>query len=279
MGIPGDDDPRVFEVLSFLRQVNSGQRLELGKRVAVVGGGSSAMDAARTALRLGAEQVSVLYRRARREMPAADEEVAEALDEGVHMEFLTAPVEINRPHSALNVKCIRMQLGPVDDTGRPKPVPIEGSEFVMSVDSVIMAIGQTPETLPKLGCDVDRRGRVKADHRTLQTSHPAVFAAGDVVTGPASIIEAIAAGRRAAVSIDRFLGGRGDIDELIAPVEQTDMLGPLEEQEQAHRAEVPKRPVAQRVADFDQVELGLTEVAALAEAERCLRCDLEEYED
>jgi len=279
MGIAGDDDPRVLDVISFLRQVSSGRRPDLGKRVAVVGGGSSAMDAARTALRLGVGQVSVLYRRARREMPAADEEVAEALDEGVEIKFLTSPVHIDHHDGALNVKCIRMQLGPVDDTGRPKPVPIEHSEFVMTVDSVIMAIGQTPEILPKLDCDVDRRGRVKADPRTLQTSHPAVFAAGDVVTGPASIIEAIAAGRQAAVSIDRFLGGQGDIDELIAPVEQTDTLGPLEEQEQANRAEVPTRPVAQRVADFDQVELGLTEAVALAEAERCLRCDLEEYED
>ena len=278
MGIPGDDAEQVLDVISFLRRVNSGERVQIGNRVAVIGGGSSAMDAARTALRLGADDVTVVYRRTRAEMPAAPEEVEEALAEGVSINFLAAPVQITHDGGALSLKCVRMKQGSVDESGRRRPMPVEGSEFTLVADSVIMAIGQMPETLPKLGCDVGKRGRVRVDETTHQTSRAGVFAAGDVVTGPASIIDAIASGRRAAVSIDRFLGGQGNIEEVFAPVEEPATLEALEEGERP-RAEIRKRSAAERVADFDEVELGFTEEAALAEARRCLRCDLEEYED
>ena len=278
MGIPGEDAPQVYDVLTFLREAILGTPPSVGKSVAVIGGGSSAMDGARMARRLGAGDVTVIYRRTRAEMPAAPEEVEEALAEDVRMEFLAAPTEIAPNGGRLSVKCIRMALGAVDESGRPRPVPLEGSEFTLDVDAVIMAIGQSVESSTEPGYEVDRRGRVRADKRTLQTSRPGVFAAGDVVTGPATVIEAIAAGRRAAIAADQYLGGSGDIEEVLAPAEEAEIAA-LEEQEERARAEIGKRPAAERVGDFQDVELTMTEQAALAEAGRCLRCDLEALED
>ena len=278
MGIPGEDLPGVSDCLSFLQQANSDGTVGIGNRAVVVGGGSSAMDAARAARRLGARDVTVLYRRTRAEMPAAREEVDDACAEGVRMELLAAPTEIRQDAGSLALKCIRMELGPVDEGGRPSPVPVQGSEFEMEADSVIMAVGQAPEALSDIGCELDRRGRVKADALTLQTSRAGVFAAGDVVTGPASIIEAIAAGRQAAASIDKYLGGEGSIEEARAPAEEPAIAPLPEEHGERRRTEIPKRLAAERVADFAEVELTLSEEAALAEAGRCLRCDLEEWE-
>lgn len=279
MDIPGEDALQVFDCISFLRRVNSGARVQTGNRVAVVGGGSSAMGAARTALRQGAEQVSIIYRRTRAEMPAATEEIDEAICEGVTMQYLAAPVAIRQDTGGLVLECIRMELGPVDESGRPRPQPLKGSEFEVEVDSVIMAIGQRPEEYPNLGCDVNRRGRVRVDEVTLATGRAGVFAAGDVVTGPASVIEAIGAGRAAAQSIDRYLGGQGDIEEVLAPVEEGKPEEAAEEQGERPRTKVPQRPVAERLADSGEVKLGYTEEMAIAEARRCLRCDMEEIED
>lgn len=277
MGIPGEDAPQVHDVLSFLRRANMGERPGLGEQVAVIGGGSSAMDAAATALRLGAREVIVLYRRTRAEMPAALEEIEEALAEGIRIEFLTAPVEIKHNGAGLTLKCIRMELGPEDDSGRRRPVPIPGSEYERLAAAVIMAIGQTPEPMPKLGCETDRWGCVPVDARTFQTNRPGVFAAGDVVTGPSSIIEAIAGGRRAAIAMDRYLGGDGNITEVIAPPEENPSIGELDEATRP-RAATRKRAPAKRVGDFEPIELGFDEKTALAETARCLRCDLQEEE-
>jgi NADH-quinone oxidoreductase subunit F len=279
MGIPGEDAPQVFDCVNFLRKVNGGEPVQVGARVAVVGGGSSAMDAARTARRLGAQEVTVLYRRTRSEMPAAEEEVEEACEEGVRLEFLTLPVEVSQRNGELSLKCTRMRLGPVDDSGRPRPLPVEGSEFELAADTMVMAVGQIPAVVPEAGCEVDRRGRVIADRMSLETDRPGLFAAGDAVSGPASVIEAIAAGRSAAVSVDRYLGGEGEIDQELAPPEDPGAYEPLEEQEERLRSPIPKRPATERVSDFRQVELTFPEEDALAEAERCLRCDLEEMED
>jgi NADPH-dependent glutamate synthase beta subunit-like oxidoreductase len=243
--------------------------------VVVVGGGSSAMDAARTARRLDAEEVLVLYRRSRPDMPAAPQEVEEAAAEGVEFEFMVAPVSIH-PNGRLRLECVRMEPGPVDASGRRRPVPIEGSEFELETDAAIMAIGQTPEPLEGIEALYSDRGRLMADPDTLHTEMPGMFAAGDAVTGPASVIEAIAAGRRAAQSIDRYLGGEGDIDEMLAPPEETEGMEPLEEQEERPPVRAPLRPASERVGDFAAVELGYTEEQALEEALRCLRCDLEE---
>ena len=273
MDIPGDDLPGVYDVLTFLRSVNLGERPDLGERVAIIGGGSSAMDGAATALRLGAREVTVLYRRTRAEMPAAPEEVKDTLAEGVQIEFLTAPVEIRAHGKELIIRCIRMELGPEDSSGRRRPVPIPGSEYEQPVHTVIMAIGQTPEPMPELGCDTDRWGSIPVHELTLQANRPEVFAAGDVVTGPSSIIEAIAAGRRAAISMDRYLGGDGDIQETIAPPEEDLHMGEIDE-ETRPRAATRKLSPAERAASFDQIDRGFDERTALAEAGRCLRCDL-----
>jgi len=279
MGIPGEDDPRVLDCLTFLRRVNAGEDPRAGDRVAVVGGGSSAMDAARTALRLGAGEVTVVYRRTRHDMPAGAEECEEAAAEGVRFEFLAAPVAVRPGASGLDLDCIRMEPGPVDASGRRRPVPVAGSEFTLQADSVIMAIGQQPEPLGGLEGETDGRGRLRADDDTLCTGREGVFGAGDMVTGPESIIEAIAAGRRVAASVDVYLGGTGDIDELLAPPEEVEDLVPLEEQETLPRVPLRARPAGERAADFDDVELCYTEEEAQREAMRCLRCDLEEWEE
>ncbi len=279
MGIDGEDAPGVFDCLTFLKRANAGEAVDLGNRVVVIGGGSSATDVARTARRLGAENVVIIYRRTRNEMPAGDEEVEESLEEGVKIEFLTAPVRIREQDGHLSIECVSMKQGAVDESGRRRPVPIDGSEFNVEADSVIMAVGQSPEDMSDLACEVDRRGRIKVGEDSLQTSRLGVFAAGDVVTGPSSVIKAIAAGRRAAQSIDQYLGGAGDIDETFAPVEGPVVGEMLEDTTARPRIEIPKRPAMERLADGGQVELTYPEAAAVAEALRCLRCDLEEIEE
>jgi len=277
MGIPGEESARVLDCISFLREVNSGVAVELGGRVAVIGGGNAAMDAARAAVRRGVKEVRVIYRRTRAQMPASEEEVEAALDEGIEFEFLAAPVKAREESGELILDCIRMELGEVDASGRRRPVPLEGSEFEARADTAIVAIGQSPEHPAKPGCELDRRGRIAVDEDG-RTSRPGVFACGDAVTGPASVIEAIAAGRTVAAAVDRHLGGDGEIGEVLAPVEEAAAGGMLEEEEARPRVPVPERPVAERLADSGEVEIGYSEEQALEEAGRCLRCDLEELE-
>ena len=276
MGIDGEDDSRVFDCLDFLRQVAEGAAPEIGAQVAVIGGGSSAMDAARVALRNGAQKVTVVYRRTRSEMPAAVEEVEEAIEEGIEMKFLASPTEITRNNGRLTMKCVNMELAAVDWSGRRRPMPIEDSTFELPVDSVIMAVGQRPAEMADPGCDVDKRGRVKVNEDEMQTTQPGIFAAGDAVTGPASVIEAIAAGREAAAAIDRYLGGSGNIDEVLAREEDKSKVQMIEEQDERPRVPIPKRPSAERLADKGEVELSYNAEAAVAEAARCLKCDIEE---
>lgn len=237
------------------------------------------MDASRVAFRQGADEVMLLYRRTREQMPAADEEIEDAFEEGVKPEFLVLPVEIEGNGGRLSVKCRRMQLGRIDSSGRPSPVPIEGSDFTIEVDTVITAIGQTAHFGEEMGCELDKRGRIIADSDTLITSREGVFAGGDVVTGPASVIEAIAAGRRAAEQIDIYLGGSGDIAETFAPAEEALPEGLKAEEEERRRVAVPKIDVDSRLRSTDEVELGYTPQLAIDEADRCLRCDLEEVEE
>jgi NADH-quinone oxidoreductase subunit F len=277
IGVEGEDLPRVIECVSFLRDVNLGKEAKLGDKVAVIGGGNAAIDVSRTALRLGAKEVTILYRRTRAEMPASPEEVEEALYEGINVQFLAAPSKIKRENGALKVECIRMKLGAVDASGRRRPEPIEGSEFNMDFDSVIAAIGQTPEIPAGFSLPVERGNTIQVDTDTLATPEQGVFAGGDVVTGPASVIEAIAAGRQAAISIDKYLGGSGLIDETLAPPEELGALPEVEEGERP-RLQMPCLPLSERLSGFAPVELGFTEEVAIEEARRCLRCDLEERE-
>jgi len=276
LGVDGDGSPGVMDCVEFLRNVSSGKKVKVGKRVAVVGGGNSAIDTARTSRRLGAE-VTILYRRSREEMPADDQEILDALEEGVKLEVLTLPVKIRPGKKGLSVTCQRMELGDMDSSGRRRPVPVEGSEYTREYDSVLAAIGQQPEIPQKLEVEVSRRQRIGVDELTLRTSVEGVFAGGDVVTGPASVVGAIAHGRLAAEAIDRYLGGTGVIDEKLAPEEDLSKLPPLSAETKARlRPNMPHRVPKVRVKNFQQVEMGYTRQAAVKEASRCLRCDLEE---
>jgi NADH-quinone oxidoreductase subunit F len=276
IGVRGEDSPGVRECVSFLRDVSLGKEVGVGERVAVIGGGNAAIDSARTALRLGAKQVTIVYRRTRTEMPASAEEIEGAIAEGAEIRFLATPSRIISQNGKLGLECVDMRLGEVDASGRPRPEPVEGSEFVMNFDTVIAAIGQRPGIPGRFNLSLGRGNTIEVDPDTLTTSREGVFAGGDVVSGPASVIEAIAAGRQAAISIDKYLGGKGEIEETLAPPEG--MVAPLEEAAEERRIEIPNLPVAERLKGFSLVELGLSEEMAIREAKRCLRCDLEERE-
>jgi NADPH-dependent glutamate synthase beta subunit-like oxidoreductase len=275
LGVEGEDIPGVIECVSFLREVNLGKEVKLGDRVTVVGGGNAAIDAARTALRLGAEEVTILYRRTQAEMPASPEEVEGALEEGVKMFFLAAPSRITRDNGRVNMECVRMELGKVDASGRRRPLPVKDGEFAIDCDTVIAAIGQTPEIPAQFGLSPGRGNTIQVDPDTLATTREGVFAGGDAVTGPASVIEAIAAGRQAAISIDKYLGGEGIIDEVLVELEEPEAwLGREEGFADKPRASMPCLPLEERIKDFAEIELGFDESLAVEEAKRCLRCDL-----
>jgi len=210
LGVEGEDLEGVMHALEFLRKVNAGEKVSVGNRVVVIGGGNIAMDAARTALRLGAHEVHVLYRRSRDEMPANPWEVRETESEGVKIQFLVAPKRIlGKDERATALECVKMSLGEPDETGRRSPLPIEGSEFKIEVDTVILAVGESPElsVLPK-EIEANAANTVAVNPITMETSLPGVFAGGDCVSGPATVIEAIAAGKRAAAHIDEYLKSR-----------------------------------------------------------------------
>jgi formate dehydrogenase (NADP+) beta subunit len=276
MGIPGEDDSRVLEGISLLKAVNFGRPVDLGKIVAVVGGGNVAIDAARVALRLGVEKAHILYRRSREEMPAMPEEIEGALEEGVDFQFLVAPVKVMKGEAGLSVRCIRMVLGEPDDSGRRRPEPMPGSEFVMAVDRLIVSIGQRSEVPQGFSVDLDRGGRIAADENTLASSREGVFAGGDVVSGPATVIQAIEAGRRAAVAIDKYLGGDGDITQRLYEREGPDpRLGVIQGFGRMSRVKTPVIPVKDRFKPgFPEVEKSFDDKTALGEANRCLRCRL-----
>jgi NADPH-dependent glutamate synthase beta subunit-like oxidoreductase len=273
LGVPGEDSPGVSDCVTFLRDISLGKSVKVGKRVAVTGGGNAAIDSARSALRLGASEVTILYRRTEEEMPANPEEVEQAVAEGIKLEFLVNPTRISRVGDALEVECIRMKLGAVDSSGRKRPEPQKGSEFTMTFDNVIEAIGQQPEVPAQFGLTVGRANVILADADTLATSKTGIFAGGDAMSGPASVIEAIASGRQAAMSIDRYLGGDGLIDVILAPPEKE--LPALEEAEEKRRPKMLELAVAGRIKSFAQVERGYGRRKATEEANRCLRCDKE----
>ncbi|MGQ9641599.1 MAG: FAD-dependent oxidoreductase [Candidatus Bathycorpusculaceae bacterium] len=209
--VEGVDLEGVVHALDFLWKMNSGEKMEMGKKAAVIGGGNVAIDAARTALQNGAKEATIFYRRSREEMPANPWEIKEAEDEGLKIEFLVAPKRfLGKDGKVSSIEFVRMQLGELDESGRRKPVPIEGSEFTMEADMVILAIGETPNLtfLPK-EVELNEDGTVWVDPITMETSLQGVFAGGDAVTGPATVIEAIKAGKRAAESIENYLESLG----------------------------------------------------------------------
>jgi NADPH-dependent glutamate synthase beta subunit-like oxidoreductase len=269
--------------LRFLRDVRLGRQLAVGKRVAILGGGNVALDAARTSLRLGAEDVEIYYRRSREEMPVTEVEYDEAIAEGVQVNFLVSPTRIaSDDWKVTGLQCIRMELGEPDDSGRRRPVPVTGSEFSVEADTVIAAVGQAADLSflpPDSALERTRWETLVVDSNTLATNVPGVFAGGDFVTGPAMVVEAIAAGRRAAIAIDKYLRGdtsRVDVHERKAGIIEGAGVQELDETwEMQPRLEVRTLPVADRRTSFDEIELGFTEEVAIREAKRCLRCDLE----
>jgi NADH-quinone oxidoreductase subunit F len=281
LGIAGEGEYEgVVDCVELLREANLGEKKSPGDRVAVIGGGNAAVDAARVSQRLGAKAVTILYRRSRKEMPAQEEEIEEAEEEGVKIHYLAQPIRIHGENGRVTgVECIRMKLGEPDTSGRRRPIPIEGSEFFVETDAVIPAISQEPD-LSFLdgdhGFEITRWSTFMVDPTTLETTVPGVFAGGDAVTGPATVVEAIAAGQRAAVSIHNHL--RPEEERLpykwprprmfVEPVELTD------EMEGYQRPEMPRIPIEERT-DFVEVDQGFAEEVAKMEACRCLRCDLE----
>ncbi len=273
LGIPGEELVGVVDALEFLRNVKSGSVSQLQGTVAVIGGGNSAMDAARTARRLGADQVVVVYRRSRAEMPAHDWEVAEAEAEGVRFEFLSAPLRIEGTDGKVEqLVCQRMKLGDPDASGRRRPVAIPGSEYALPVSTVIPAIGQQTD-LGHLASELELTsdGQIQVDPLTLATSMAGVFAGGDVVTGPATVVDAFAAGKQAAESIDRFLQGK----DLRAGRERKPPIAHpphLTDHAPRPRVKPEELPPEKRVTSFTEIVGTLTEDQAVAEAARCLRC-------
>jgi len=304
LGLEGEDIKGVYPSMQFLKAFNLGGE-ELAKgHVGIVGGGNSAVDAARVAMRQQAvESVTMLYRRTSQEMPAYAEEVEAALEEGITLETLVSPVKIryidaaraegvrvetfvspikidSRHGHLADIRCIRNRLGEIDSSGRRKPVPIPGTEFTIPLDTLIVAIGERPDSdcLTSMGLDVGKSGRLHVDAQTLCTNRPGVFAGGDLVTGPNTVADAIAAGKKAAAVIDRYLRGK----ELRMPP-QTKLprffLEPAlvgeEEFQEAARVEPATLPVQSRRKNFAEVEMSFSAEEAAREARRCLRCDLE----
>jgi heterodisulfide reductase subunit A2 len=282
LGIEGEDLPGVIDGIRFLRQVALGDKTGPGKKVAIVGGGNTAIDCARTARRLGAEQVTMVYRRTRAEMPAAPEEIAAAEHEGVNIQYLASPVHFMAEGGKLSkMECIRMELGEPDESGRPRPIPIKGSEFTIAVDTVIAAFGQTAETAftREIGLELAKNGTIEISVATGATNVDGVFSGGDAATGPAYVIDAIAAGRKAAASINRYL--KGESLEVEKDERRAGSLGEVEVEylrnryQLAKRSRMPEEPVEERITVFREVALGLGVEAAQAEARRCLAGQIE----
>lgn len=311
MGVEGEELPGVIHGIEFLRKINTDEPVEIGKRVIVVGGGNTAMDVARTCIRMGCD-VTIVYRRSRDEMPANKIEVEEAIEEGVKFEFLTNPVRVIGNGKVEKVELIRMQLGAPDASGRRAPEPMPGSNFMIDCDNIILAIGQyTDENLLKENGLEVKKGAIVVDQVTLMTNIQGVFAGGDLVLGPSTVIESIAQGRIAALMIDQYFKENLEKvrEALIAPehnlaeiVENEEIkkvvfdLKPYnhwkavtpedyKDVERISRVQTPYRPAEERRNDFNEVELPLSEEEIERETERCMscgcmevfRCKLREY--
>ncbi len=275
MRIPGEELDGVIDCIDFLREVNSGNKFKTGKRVIIIGGGNAAIDAARVALRQGAQQVTIAYRRSEEQMPATQDEIEEARKEKILFHLLAAPMRIEKADNALTMTFQKMKLGQVDASGRPRPVPIEGSTFSLSADTIISAIGQKPTVPESIPAVLDKWGTVAVKENTGMTKYKGIFAGGDVVLGPSSVIESIAQGRKLASGIDRYFGGDGTIEKVFAPEEDKKNLKVIEPEGTANRVRIPTIALKDR-SPKREVELCLSQAAANKEAKRCLNCDLEE---
>jgi heterodisulfide reductase subunit A len=278
LGVEGSALNGIVSCLDFLREANIGKPENLkGKKVMVIGGGNTAMDASRTAMRLGAEKVTVVYRRGREEMPCFKLEIDEAEEEGVEILVLRNPVKFFGENGKLNkVQLIKMKLGEPDQKGRRKPEPIPGSEYMEEVDFVIEAIGLQPSTSPfSNAVEINKNGTIKVNNKTMQTSVEYIFAGGDSVSGASTIIEAAGQGKKAAFYINKFLNGL-NLEEF----EAGDKLPAVDKNTVLNKPNlklIPQvnqkfRPVKERIQDFKDVELTFTEEEVLLSAKRCLDC-------
>ncbi len=281
MSIENEDADGVVDAVPFLRKENLERAGSAKKRVVIIGGGNVAMDAARVAARSGAESVSVVYRRTETEMPADHEEIQGAKEEGIEFITLTGPKRVKAENGKVTgIECIKNELGPADKSGRRRPVPVEGSEYVIECDMIIPAIGQSVETasiLKDTPLALTAWGTLLVDHDTMQTSEPWVFAAGDAVTGPATVVEAVAGGHKVVKAIERYLNNEM---ELFEKDKELQKLGTKEKNFVPIPEDAPvierARPVfvepAARKKSFEEVDLGLSEGAAQEDAAKCLNC-------
>ena len=277
LGIPGEESQGVRQGVDILKEINLTGTALVGERIAIVGGGNVAVDVARCVLRLGAEEVNILYRRTRNEMPAWEEEVQAAEAEGAKISYLRAVKEVLATDGKIaGLQCIQMELGEPDASGRRRPVPIPVSEYEMAVDQLIVAIGQEPALYGLegiAGLTISRRGTIEVDPVTYATSREGVFAGGDVQTGPGIAIGGVAAGREAAESMVRYLDGRDMAQGRKAIPKDHPVYRPIpQNQNKQPRASMPERPVAERRGNFKEVSLGYDPETGEAEAARCLNC-------
>jgi NADPH-dependent glutamate synthase beta subunit-like oxidoreductase len=269
LSVDGEDAEGVFSGVDFLNRINSGEKIDLGKRVVVIGGGDTAIDAARISLRLGAE-VTILYRRTRTEMPAIEEEIDEALEEGIDIQYLAAPTEIFKNGNRVNkIKAIRMELGEPDDSGRRRPVPIDGSEFEIELDTLIPAISQEPDFEGMEELKAGPKDWVKTDER--QKVLDEIYAGGDVLN-LGLVTHALAHGRQAAISIHSDLRGLPDPTQESQPTVHSDKMK-LEHYESHARHEEKQLPVAERLNGLEiEVACTYTEEDLIEETKRCMSC-------
>jgi NADH-quinone oxidoreductase subunit F len=279
LGLSGDGVAGILPGIDFLKGYNlHGQEIAKG-RVGIIGGGNSALDAARVAIRqTQVESVTVFYRRTRGEMPAYAEEIEAALEEGIAIETLVAPVAVKSQDGRLTgIEFQRNELGERDDSGRARPVPLPGSEFVIGLDTLVVAISEEPEGDTLEGLKMSRWGSLVVNPESSITSEPGVFGGGDVVTGPSTVIEAIAAGKHAAIMMDRYMTGKQlkALPKVQLPTVYIAPAGTEDEGDAVGRIRPEHLPVAARAKNFEEVDYGPSEQHALCEARRCLRCDIE----
>jgi len=277
LGIIGEEADDVRQGVDFLREINLTGKTVVGKRVAIIGGGNVAVDVSRSALRLGAEEVTIVYRRTRAEMPAWEEEIEAAEMEGVRITYLSAPEEVlTQDGRVVGLRLRRMELGEPDSSGRRRPVPVPGSDYEMAVDQVIPAIGQKPDLSPLKdikGLEFTRWGTVRVDPATYATGREGIFAGGDLETGPGVAINAIAAGREAACSIVRYMDGRDLAEGRETLLQEDPVYRPVPEADSPEpRAQMPEIPVADRAGNFREVATGYDRETGTREAGRCLNC-------
>jgi NADPH-dependent glutamate synthase beta subunit-like oxidoreductase len=275
MNVEGEKLKGIYNGLDYLRQIKRGEPASLGKNVAVIGGGNVAMDAVRSARRLGAENAFILYRRSLEEMPSRPEEIDACLEEGIPINTLAQSVRfIGKSGRVKWVECVKTRLGEPDKTGRRSSIPIPGSEFTIEVDAVINALGQESNwdcLTPECGCALTGWGTMKVDPLTLQSDDPDIFAGGDAIRGPQTVVEAIADGRQAAISIDRYIQnqnlllGRDATLKAIAEPQK-------EKYDPAMRAEKTCLEPKARIKNFNEVEQGFADATVIQEAKRCISC-------